>query len=131
MKITKATFKKAIPSREDEMSLKVENAEAAIPFSESILGFRVSFRKDSPSAMAILSRDDIQIALAENGGDPTQDGCVFEVDDVEVALAEINTNGLKKDMGDILIENHGDTGWRVFYLVAPDGLCYCIGEKQS
>jgi lactoylglutathione lyase len=26
---------------------------------------------------------------------------------------------------------HGNTSWNVFYVVAPDGLCYCLGERQS
>src|SRR4051812_8324957 len=46
---------------------------------------------------AVLERDDIKIGLAENGGDPTQDGCAFEVDDVEAAFAEFKANGLEKE----------------------------------
>ena len=29
---------------------------------------------------AVLQRDDIRIGLAENGGDPEQEGCFFEVE---------------------------------------------------
>ena len=86
-------------------------------------------RNDWPFTVVILSRDEVQIGLAENGGDPTQDGCVFEVDNVETALEEVNWRGLKKDLSEIGIEKHGETSWKVFYVVAPDGLCYCIGER--
>ncbi|GHM99168.1 hypothetical protein WSM22_06580 [Cytophagales bacterium WSM2-2] len=78
-----------------------------------------------------MKRDDIQIGLAENGGDPTQEGCVFEVDNVETALAELVSRGLKKDSSAIGDEKHGEFIWSVFYIVAPDGLCYCVGEKRT
>jgi lactoylglutathione lyase len=38
-------------------------------------------------------------------------------------------NGLKKDKSSINIEKHNATKWKVFYVVAPDGLCYCIGQQ--
>ena len=129
MQRTKAIFKNALPYQEDKMNLPVANVEAAIPFYELIFGFQILSRKDSPYKAVLLSRDEVQIGLAENGGDPTQDGCFFEVDNVETALEEINSRGLKKDISEIGIEKHGEISWKVFYAVAPDGLCYCIGER--
>lgn len=129
MKSTKAIFKNALPYQQDKMNLPVASVEAAIPFYESVFGFQVVARNDWPCKVVTLSRDNIQIGLAENGGDPTQDGCVFEVDNVETALEEVNSRGLKKELSEIGIEKHGETSWKVFYVVAPDGLCYCIGER--
>ena len=127
----KAVFKTAWPYQKDEMNLPVENVEAAIPFYETIMGFRVVSRKESPCKSAVLGRDGIQIGLAENGGDPTQDGCFFEVDNAEVAFAELRSNGLEREEAGFRIDQHGDTSWKVFFVVAPDGLCYCLGERQS
>ncbi len=129
MEKIKAIFKNAFPYQEDKMNLPVANVETALPFYESIFGFQVLSRKDSPYKIVLLSRDEVQIGLAENGGDPTQDGCVFEVDKIETALEEFNSRGLKKDISEIKTETHGETMWKVFYVVAPDGLCYCIGEQ--
>ena len=28
-------------------------------------------------------------------------------------------------------ETHDDATWRVFYVVAPDGLCYWFGEREN
>jgi lactoylglutathione lyase len=56
---------------------------------------------------------------------------VFEVDDVETAFAELKSNGLEKEEAGFRIDRHGDTSWKVFFVVAPDGLCYCLGERQS
>ncbi len=125
-----AVFKSAYPYAGDKMSLPVENLDTAIPFYESVMGFRVVARNDSPHKSAILARDDIQIGLAENGGDPTQEGCFFEVDNAETAFAELKSNGLKQAEANFRIDQHGDKSFKVFFVVAPDGLCYCLGERQ-
>ena len=127
----KAVFKTAYPYLEDAMNLPVENLEAAIPFYETVMGFQVVSRKDAPSKSAVLARDDIQIGLAENGGDPTQEGCFFEVDNVAAAFEELKSNGLQKEEAGFSIEGDGDTSYRAFFVVAPDGLCYCLGERQN
>ena len=126
-----AVFKTAHPYAEDEMNLPVTSVDAAIPFYETVMGFRVVSRDDSPHESAVLARDEIQIGLAENGGDPTQEGCFFEVDNAEAAFAELKSNGLKKEEADFRIDQYGDTSYKVFFVVAPDGLCYCLGERQG
>ena len=120
----------AYPYLDDAMNLPVKDVEAAIPFYETIMGFQVVSRRDAPCRSAILGRDGIQIGLAENGGDPTQEGCFFEVDNAEAAFAEFKANGLKKVDADFRIDQYGKKKYKVFFLVAPDGLCYCVGELQ-
>lgn len=127
----KATFKTAAPYQDDEMNLPVENVDEAIPFYETVMGFRVASRSDAPHKSVILTRDAIKIGLAENGGDPTQDGCFFEVDNAEAAFAELKSNGLTKEEAGFTIDQHGDTSFKVFFVLAPDGLCYCLGERQQ
>ena len=127
----KAVFKSAWPYRDDAMNLPVEDLAAAVPFYETVMGFRVVSRRDAPCEAAVLGRDGIQIGLAENGGDPTQEGCFFEVDNVEAAFAELRANGLAREEAGFSLDQHGDTTWKVFFVVAPDGLCYCLGERQS
>jgi catechol 2,3-dioxygenase-like lactoylglutathione lyase family enzyme len=127
----KAVFKSAYPYLADEMNLPVENLESALPFYEKVLGFQIVSRTDSPSQAAVLRRDSIQIGLAENGGAPTQEGCFFEVDNAEAAFAELKANGWEKEDPGFSIDQHGDTTFKVFFVVAPDGLCYCLGERQN
>ena len=125
----KAIFKRAVPYAEDAMNLPVADVEAAIPFYEQTFNFRVVGKQDSPVRSAVLARDQIQIGLAENGGDPTQEGCYFEVDDIEAAYEEIK--GTKPGDSDLETQTHGSKTSRVFFVVAPDGLCYMIGQPQS
>jgi lactoylglutathione lyase len=125
----KSVFKQAWPYQTDALNLPVVNLEAAIPFYKAILGFRVVSQTKLPYQSAILERDGIQIGLAENGGDPAQDGCFFEVDNVERAFAEFKANGLQKENPDFTMQHYQDS-FKVFFIVAPDGLCYCLGERQ-
>jgi predicted enzyme related to lactoylglutathione lyase len=127
----KAVFKRTHPYQEDEMNLPVTNVETAIPFYETVMGFHVVSQKSSPCKSVVLARDDIQFGLAENGGDPTQDGCFFEVDNAETAFAELKSNGLENEEADFRIDQYGETSYKVFFVIAPDGLCYCLGERQA
>ena len=74
-----ATLEKAFGYQGDNMNLPVKDLAAALPFYETVLGFRVVSRGDAPNKSAVLARDHVQIGLAENGGDATQDGCAFHV----------------------------------------------------
>lgn len=126
----KATFKNGWGYQGDKMNLPVADVDAAVPFYEGVLGFRETSRAEEPHKVVALERDGIQIALAENGGDPTQDGVAFLVDSVEAAAAEFKANGLEQEISDFSTETHDGNTFRVFYVVAPDGLCYWLGEKQ-
>jgi lactoylglutathione lyase len=126
-----AIYKRAAPYAEDAMNLPVANVEQAIPFYEKSMGFQVVERLEAPHKSVVLGRDDIRIGLAENGGDPSQEGCFFEVDDVEAAFAELRASGLDRDDAGFRVDKHGETFYRVFFVVAPDGLCYCLGERQA
>jgi catechol 2,3-dioxygenase-like lactoylglutathione lyase family enzyme len=114
----------------DAMNLPVANLAAALPFYETVLGFAVVSRSETPHPSAVLARDDVQIRLAENGGDSSQDGCAFHVSGLESLFAAFKRNGLQKELSQFDVEQHDDVAWKVFYVVAPDGLCYWFGERQ-
>jgi catechol 2,3-dioxygenase-like lactoylglutathione lyase family enzyme len=126
----KPALEKVFGYQGDNMNLPVRDLAEALPFYESVLGFRVTSRTDTPHKSAVLARDDVQMQLAENGGDPSQDGCAFHVKGLESLFAEFNANGLGKKISTFDVEQHGGVGWNVFYVVAPDGLCYWFGERQ-
>jgi lactoylglutathione lyase len=126
----KPALEKAWGYQGDNMNLPVRDLAAAVPFYEAVLGFRVVSRSDTPHNLAILARDEVQIGLAENGGDSTKDGCAFHVKGLEALFAEFNENGLHKELSEFDVEQHSGVAWKVFYVVAPDGLCYWFGERQ-
>jgi lactoylglutathione lyase len=126
----RGTLEKAFGYQGDHLNLPVQHLEAALPFYEAVLGFRVLSRGETPHKSAVLVRDQVQIRLAENGGDASQDGCAFHVTGLEALFDEFRTNGLQKKPSEFEVEQHGGHAWKVFYVVAPDGLCYWFGERQ-
>ena len=127
----KATLQKAFGYQGDSMHLPVQDLAAALPFYENVLGFRVLSRSDTPHMSAALVRDEVQVGLEENGGDPSQDGCAFHVKDLDALFAEFTAKGLARERSEFDIEKHDGVPWKVFYVVAPDGLCYWFGERQA
>ena len=125
------TLVKAFGYQGDNMNLPVPDVGAALPFYETILGFRVLSRSHSPHQSAVLGRDEVQMRLAENGGDPSQDGCAFHVRDLEALAAEFRANGLVKEISEFSSEQRDGATWKVFFVVAPDGLCFWFGERQA
>ena len=127
-----AKFKNAWGYQGNAKELPVADLEAALPFYEKVFGFRLMSRSESPYKSAMLERDGLEIGFAENGGDSSQDGCAFEVNDVAATFAEFKANGLEKELSEFEIEKHEDgASWKVFFVIAPDGLCYWFGEKQT
>ena len=126
--MSKAIFKRAVPYKKDALNLPVADVDAAVPFYEDTFGFSLISKDNEPHKRAILARDEIQIGLAENGGDPTQEGCFFEVDDVEAAFAEIRSK--KADLSNPDSQKVNGETFKAFFVVAPDGLCYMIAEPQ-
>ena len=117
----------------DAMNLTVKDVDAAVPFYEKVFGFTADGDDEASGDIkrVVLSRDDVKIALAESGGDPEQDGVAFEVDNAAAAHAELKANGLEK-LGEIKTEKRDDgSEWRAFFVIAPDGLCYWVGERSS
>lgn len=55
-----------------------------------------------------------------------QDGAFFEVTNVDVVLEELRGRGL--ELGPPAIQRSAGGAFRAFFVVAPDGLCFMIGE---
>ena len=99
--------------------MPVKDLDKALPFYEKFMGFEVLERNDTLHKSAILWRRDVKIGLAENGGDPEQEGCYFKVNSVQAAYDFFSASGLADEIN--------DEG--IFFIVAPDRLCYCFGDQ--
>ena len=102
----KPTLEKAWGYQGDHMNLPVRDLAAALPFYETVLGFRLLSRSETPHKSAVLARDQVQIGLAENGGDSAQDGCAFHVKGLQPLFAEFKANGLQKELSEFGTEKH-------------------------
>ena len=125
----RAVFKGAAAYCDDALNLPVADLASAVPYYERTFGFSVVARHESPCPRVILARDQVQMGLAENGGDSSQDGCFFEVDDVDAAFEELKGRGASP--GGIEEQDAAGQRVRAFFVVAPDGLCYMIAQPCS
>jgi catechol 2,3-dioxygenase-like lactoylglutathione lyase family enzyme len=119
-------FKKVVPYANDALDLPVRNVDQAITHYTKTLGFRLVSRVEAPLPAATLERDSVRIALVENGRDPEQEGAYIEVNGLEVLFEEIN--GRSPADNDIKLQANGGISQRVFFHIAPDGLCFMFGE---
>ena len=83
-------------------------------------------RRETPSPTVILERDGIQIGFAVNGGDPSQDGAAISVTNIDEMKSELAALGVS--VGDSRVDERDGRKYNVFFVVAPDGLCYYFHE---
>lgn len=124
-------LRRAFGYQGNAMDLPVRDVEAAAPFYQRVLGFTVTERTGAPHRSAVLERDEVRMRIAENGGDPSQDGCAFHVEGLAALFETFQRNGLGKELSEFDVEEHDGVRWRVFYVVAPDGLCFWFGEREE
>eukprot|EP00039_Didymoeca_costata_P024131 m.9373 g.9373 ORF g.9373 m.9373 type:complete len:133 (+) comp4056_c0_seq1:106-504(+) len=127
------TFVKASPYQKDVLALPVTDINAASKWYSNHFGMKEVERTENPIPTVILERDGVKIGFAVNGGDAAQDGAAINVTHVEKVQEEIRATGA--EVGETRIDKRDDgSSWQVFFVVAPDGLCYyfheCIDEKK-
>ena len=115
-------FKAAFPYQDDALALPVEDLDQAASWYGQALGLIEVERRDDPVPTVIMQRDGVQIGFAINGGDASSDGAAILVSDIDRARRELEANGLTP--ANSRIDDHDGTKMSVFFLVAPDGLCF-------
>ena len=104
------------------MALPVEDLDQASQWYANALGLTEVERRDNPVPTVIMQRDGVRIGFAINGGDASNDGAAILVSDIDRARHELEANGLTP--ANSRIDDHDGTKMSVFFLVAPDGLCF-------
>ena len=122
-------FKAASPYQEDVLALPVVDLDAAARWYSNAFGLREVERRDQPYRAVILERDGVKIGFALTGGDASQDGAAIHVTDIDRAEQQIRAAGL--DVGNVGVEEKDGKKRRVFFVVAPDGLCFYFYEIVS
>ncbi|EMI46291.1 glyoxylase I family protein [Rhodopirellula sp. SWK7] len=86
-------------------------------------------RRNSPHPTVILERDGVQIGFAINDGDPSQEGAAIRVVDIEGMKAQLESNGIS--IATTRVDERDGERFNVFFVVAPDGLCYYFHEPVN
>ena len=115
-------YKAAYPFQDDVLALPVEDIDRAAEWYGEKFGLREVDRHEDPVPTVILERDGARIGFAVNGGDASQDGAAILVDDIAQARGELEAKGVS--VGNWRVDERDDGKYQVFFVVAPDGLCF-------
>lgn len=117
-----ALFEAAYPFADDVLALPVEDLDRAAEWYGRAFGMAEVERWEAPHPTVILERDGVRIGFAVNGGDPEQEGAAILVSDVHRARDELEAAGIA--VANWRVDERDGQKLQVFFVVAPDGLCY-------
>lgn len=122
-------FKEAFPFQKDVLALPVVNLDSTSEWYCKSFGMKEIERQDAPSPVVVLERDGVRIGFSINGGDATQDGAAILVTGISLIKAELEANGV--EVGNFRVDERDGKKFQVFFVVAPDGLCFYFHEPMS
>lgn len=122
-------FKNAFPYRKDVLALPVTDLDAASGWYSAHFGMTEIERCAQPVPTVILERDGTRLGFAINGGDASQDGAAVLVSDISSIKDELERNGTP--IGNWRVDERNGQKFQVFFVVAPDGLCFYFHEPVS
>jgi GrpB-like predicted nucleotidyltransferase (UPF0157 family)/catechol 2,3-dioxygenase-like lactoylglutathione lyase family enzyme len=115
-------FEAAFPFQNDVLALPVADLDAAVKWYTRAFGLVEVERVAQPHPTVILERDGVRIGFSINGGDAAQDGAAIRVSDIHRAKRELERNGVAT--ANWRVEEQNGKKLQVFFVAAPDGLCY-------
>ncbi len=115
-------FAAAFPFQQDVLSLPVTDLDEAVAWYTRHFGLAEVSRESQPVPRVIMARDEARIGFAINGEDATQDGAAILVNDIQGVRDDLEARGV--EVGDSRIDERDGKKLDVFFVVAPDGLCY-------
>ncbi len=122
-------FKKAFPFQDDVLALPVTDLDSAASWYCKSFGMKEVERRDTPNPTVVLERDGTRIGFSINGGDATQDGAAILVSNISQIKEATEATGV--EIGNERNDERDGQKFQVFFVVAPDGLCYYFHEPIS
>ena len=119
-------FEAAFPYQEDVLALPVTDLDSASQWYCANFGMVEVERRQEPSPAVILERNGTRIGFSINGGNASQDGAAILVTGIGDLRNELEQRGVKT--GNWRVDERNGQRFQVFFVVAPDGLCYYFHE---
>ncbi len=128
---TEARFQSAAPYKDDVLALPVPSLDDASEWYSKHFGMSEVDRDASSTAGAshprvLLERDGVRIGFAVNGGDASEEGAAIRVSNISAMRDELESRGVKT--ANWRIDERDGEKLQVFFVIAPDGLCYYFYE---
>jgi len=124
-----ARFNNAYPYQKDVLALPVTDLDVAARWYSEHFGMTEVERRTEPVPTVILERDGARIGFAINGGDASQDGAAILVSNIARIKEELEAKGTP--VGNWRVDRSNGKAFQVFFVVAPDGLCYYFHEPLT
>ena len=119
-------FTSASAYQDDVLALPVTDLDSASNWYGEQFGMTEVERHESPAPTVILERDGTRLGFAINGGDASQDGAAIGVTNIRQLRDELESKGVP--VANWRIDERDGEKLQVFFVVAPDGLCYYFYE---
>ena len=119
-------FKAAFPYQKDVLALPVTDLNAASKWYSEHFGMLEVERRADPLPAVVLERDGVRLGFEINGGDAAQDGAAILVSGISDMRRDLETRGV--ETGNWRIDERRGSKFQVFFVAAPDGLCYYFHE---
>ena len=120
-------YEAAYPFAEDVLALPVTDIDRAAKWYGEAFGLQEVTRRETPVPTVLMARDGVQIGFAINGGDASNDGAAILVTDIHRARQELHANGV--ETGNWRVDERDGVKYQVFFVVAPDELCYYFHQR--
>ena len=122
-------FNRAFPFQDDVLALPVRDLDATSLWYSKHFGMKEVERREAPNPTVVLERDGTKIGFSINGKNATQDGAAILVTNILRIKEEIQSNGV--ETANWRVDERDGQKFQVFFVVAPDGLCYYFHELIS
>ena len=119
-------FKSASPYQNDILALPVTDLDTASSWYCRHFGMTEIERRERPVPTVILERDGMRLGFAINGGDASQDGAAILVTNIRKIKDNLELHGTT--IANWRVDERDGKKLQVFFVVAPDGLCYYFHE---
>ena len=116
----------AFPYQDSVLALPVTDIDAAVRWYSRAFGMAEVERRSDPVPAVVMERDGRRIGFSVNGGDPYQDGAAILVSGIGAVRSQLEASGV--NVSEWGTDERDGRKLRVFYVVAPDGLCYQFHE---
>jgi hypothetical protein len=127
--VEKTLFLKAFPYGDDVLALPVADIELAARWYAQHFAMVEAERKSEPHPTVIMERDGVRIGFSVSGGDSSQEGAAILVSDIHAVRVELESKGV--NIGNWRVDERDGEKLQVFFVVAPDGLCYYFHQPLA
>ena len=121
-----AQFKDAFPYQGSILALPVKDIEVAARWYAQHFGMVEIDRRREQAPTVILERDGVRIGFSETGEDSSQAGAAILVSGISEIRSQIEESGVVTS--NWRVDEQDGRNVQVFFVVAPDGLCYYFHE---